>query len=262
MKKIMLNQSNIHELALTLDEAYSRFEKYSKSKNLAEETIDTYYRNYIYFCEFLKYHEEHTKEQITKCSQITEDIMIAYIAFMKDEKTIKDVTINTRITHVKAFFMYCFERSYMQYFKIQKIRAQKTIKELYTDTEMDILLTKPDITKCCFEDYRNWVIANFLYATSIRLGSIVEIKIKDISFQTMKIFIGHLKSKKTLFLPLGEELGNILKEYLSHRQRTARRLSILQNKWYAIEKEWVENGNHTIQFTKGSFKNIGAFIPS
>jgi len=117
----------------------------------------------------------------------------------------------------------------MSYFKIQKMRIQKTVKELYTDNEMDILLKKPDITTCCFEDYRNWVIVNFLYATSIRLGSIVEIRIKDISFQTMKIFIGHLKNKKTAFLPLGEELGNILKEYLSYRQRESRRLFVLQS---------------------------------
>lgn len=65
--------------------------------------------------------------------------------------------------------MFCFERSYMKYFKIQKMRIQKTIKELYTDKEMEILLKKPDIKTCCFEDYRNWVIVNFLYATSIRL---------------------------------------------------------------------------------------------
>lgn len=227
MKKIMLNQHNVHELTLTLDEAYDRFEKYSKAKNLSEATIETYYKNYKYFGEFLVYYQEQTHVAITKCSQITEDIMIDYIAFMKDKKPIRDITINTRITHIKAFFMYCFERSYMNYFKIQKMRIQKTIKELYTDGEMELLLKKPDITVCCFEDFRNWVIANFLYATSIRLGSIVNIRIKDVSFQTMKIFIGHLKNKKTLFLPLGAELGNILKEYLIHRERTARRLSVL-----------------------------------
>jgi len=229
MKKIMLNQTNAHTLTLTIDEAFDRFEKYNKSRNLAEDTINTYYRNYGYFREFIQYHYEQTRILITKCSQITEDVMIDYIAFMKDKKTIKDVTINTRITHIKAFFMYCFERSYMNYFKIQKMRIQKTLKELYTDKEMDAVLIKPDTTTCCFEDLRNWVMANFLYATSIRLGSIVEIRIKDIMFQTMKIFIGHLKNKKTAFLPLGEEMANILKEYLIHRKRTARRLFVLQS---------------------------------
>lgn len=60
-------------------------------------------------------------------------------------------------------------------------------------------------------------------------GSIVEIKIKDISFQSMTIFIGHLKNKNTVFLPLGEELGNILKEYLSYRERATRRLFVLSS---------------------------------
>lgn len=85
----MLNQNNVHEMTLTLDEAYNRFDKYNKSRNLAEETINTYYKNYIYFCEFLEHYQEKTHIPITKCSQITEDIMFEYIAYMKDCKSKK-----------------------------------------------------------------------------------------------------------------------------------------------------------------------------
>ena len=155
--------------------------------------------------------------------------MIDYINFMQDEKTIKDTTINTRITHIKAFFMYCFEHSYMAYFKISKLKIQQELKVLYTDNEMDLLLRKPNIETCCFEDYRNWVVANFVYATALRLRSVVNIKIKDVLFHSREIFISHLKNKKTVFLPLGEKLAEILKEYLSIRQRRARRLLVLQS---------------------------------
>ena len=66
MKKIMLNQKNVHETTLTLDEAYDRFEKYSKSKNLVDDTIDTYYKNYKYFWEFLEYYQEQTRNSYNK----------------------------------------------------------------------------------------------------------------------------------------------------------------------------------------------------
>jgi len=227
MKKIMLNQNNVQGITLTLDEAFDRFEKYSKAKGLVKDTIDSYYKYYCYFCDFLEIYQERTNIPITKCNQVTEDIMFEYIAYMKDKDSINDVSINTRITHIKVFFTFCFERSYMAYFKIRKLRIQKTIKELYTDKEMDLLLTKPDTTECGFVYYRNWVAANFFYATMLRLGSIVEIKIKDILFLTKQIFISHLKNKNTVFLPLGDELENILREYLSYRERRTRRLSVL-----------------------------------
>ena len=153
--------------------------------------------------------------------------MIDYINFMQEHKTIKNTTINTRISHIKAFFMYCFEHSYMAYFKISKLKIQEELKEIYTNKEMQILLKKPDTKTCCFEDFRNWVIVNFLYATALRLRSVVNIKIKDILFQSREIYIGHLKNKKTVFLPLGEKMAMILQEYLSIRQRRARRLLVL-----------------------------------
>jgi len=227
MKKIIMNGANTHIMSIKIDTAFNYFEKYNKARNLAQATITAYYKNYAYFNEFLKHYKEKTGIDIKDCNQVTEDLIIDYINFMLDEKDIKKTTINTRITHIKAFFMYCFEHAYMKYFKISKLKLQKELKELYSDNDMQLLLKKPNLEVCCFEDYRNWVVANFTYATALRLRSIVNIKIKDISFQSKQIFIGHLKNKKTVFLPLGEMMADILKEYLSYRQRRARRLLVL-----------------------------------
>ena len=51
----MDNSENKNCAALTLDEAYEKFEKNRKARNLSEESIREYYKNYQYFGEFLKH---------------------------------------------------------------------------------------------------------------------------------------------------------------------------------------------------------------
>ena len=57
----------------------------------------------------------------------------------------------------------------MKEFKMYSIKADKKLKETYTDAELKILLEKPDIKKCDFADYRSWVVINFLLGTDVRI---------------------------------------------------------------------------------------------
>ena len=45
---------------------------------------------------------------------------------------------------------------------IKLYQAGDTIKETYTDEELRVLLQKPNMRKCNFSEYRNWVVINLL----------------------------------------------------------------------------------------------------
>lgn len=63
MKKIIMNNYNIHETTISLETAFKYFQKYNKARNLADDTIETYNKNYKYFNEFLEWYRQDTKEK-------------------------------------------------------------------------------------------------------------------------------------------------------------------------------------------------------
>ena len=57
------------------------------------------------------------------------------------------------------------DKGYIKKFKIENIKTDETVKEPYTEYEMNLLLKKPDLKKCNFSEYRNWVLVNYFYST-------------------------------------------------------------------------------------------------
>ena len=96
------------------------------------------------------------------------------------KQNIQDVTVNTRLKGIKAFFNFCIELGYMKPFKMDLITVTKKVKEIYTDEELSILTRKPNLRKCKFTEYRNWVITMYLLATGNRASTVRNIKIKDV----------------------------------------------------------------------------------
>ena len=74
------------------------------------------------------------------------------------------------------------EKEYLPYYKIKIPRADKQPIETYTDSELKVLLRKPNLQKCSFTEYKVWVMTNFLLSTGVRQHSLINIKIKDLDF--------------------------------------------------------------------------------
>jgi len=106
----------------------------------------------------------------------------------------------------------------MPKFKVRLIRQEKKVKNTYTDAELKILLAKPDVKKCDFSEYRNWVISNYLLGTGNRLGTICELKIGDIDFQNHEILLKKVKNRRQYVIPLSLRLEKILLDYLLYRK--------------------------------------------
>lgn len=195
----------------TVDEAFNEFIQYGKAKNLSEATIDFYERYYQQFKEFLN---ESEIEETNEINKVLIDRMVIYLG----SKLSNAISMNSYIRAVRAFLYYCMKMGYVEQFQIQQIKAEKKVKETYTDEELRMLLDKPNIKKCSFAEYRNWVIINYLLSTGNRLTTVINVKIQDVDFENCNIILKRTKNRSQQVIPLSKTLALVLQEYISYRQ--------------------------------------------
>lgn len=197
----------------TFEEGYKEFINYCRIRNLREATIK-HYNNIVNYVVY-KY-----LDKDTSIREVDQKTVENYILFCKDNMHENDVTVNTNLRAFRAILYYFMKLGYMKEFKISEIKVNKDIIETYTDTEINILLEKPDLNKCSFLQYRNWVICNFLLGTGCRIGTLVNIKICDLDFENQLIKYTHSKNRKGQLIPMSNSLKKVLLEYLQYRQAT------------------------------------------
>ena len=139
-----------------------------------QDTIDSYNETYR---AFTKYYDEQNP-----CSSLNVDVMNGFILYMKRRGTLNDMSINSHLKNMRAFINFCAGLGYLEEFKVQLLTTEKPIKETYSDKEIAVLLRKPNIKKCSFVEYRNWVFINYLLATGNRVSTIINIKIRGCRF--------------------------------------------------------------------------------
>lgn len=200
-KITMSKQSN-----LTIEEAFELFIRKCKVKNLTDLSIESYRKKMVHFYEFIS--KENSLEQITA------DTIDDYILWLREHTEANDITINSYLRSVRAFLYYCMECKYIPSFKITLIKAEKKIKETYSDDELVRLLQKPDVNSCTFSCFKTWVFENYLLATGNRISTALDVRICDINFDGGTITLCKTKNRKQQIIPLSNTLADILQEYL------------------------------------------------
>lgn len=194
---------------LSILECFERFKTVCLVKGLSSDTIRWYNETFSYFSRFY--------DLQNNISDVTEDIITKYIAFCLNKKN-KVSTINTRLTALKSFFNWAYEENLICNIKITLLKHTVTVKDTYTKEELEKLLEKPNLKKCDFTEYRDWVISNFFISLAPRVSTLVNIKIKDLDLKYGEVIFTHMKTKRQQVLPLTKYMINILKEYLSFRK--------------------------------------------
>ena len=194
---------------LTIHEAFELFIRKCKIKNLTDLSISSYEKKMVHFYEFID-----KSEPITN---VTSDTVDDYILWLRENTEANDITINSYLRSVRAFLYYCMECNYIPSFKIRLIKAEKKIKETYTDEELMRLLQKPDINTCSFSCYKTWVFENYLLGTGNRISTALDLHISDIDFRSGVITLRKTKNRKQQIIPLSHTLADVLQEYLQIR---------------------------------------------
>jgi len=200
----MTNNISLHAL-------FEKFILFKQLRNLAEESI-VYYRNcYEFFAEFFGA-ERPVRE-------FTQDIYYQYIMHLKQTRpNLKDVTLNSYLRGLRVILYYAMDLGCLPKIKLEMMKADKEIKETYTDEELILLLKKPDIKRCAFTEYRNWVIVNYLLATGNRVSTVSHIRINDLDLADGMVRLTKTKNRKQMIVPLSQTMVKILQEYLAYRQ--------------------------------------------
>lgn len=197
---------------VTLEQAFEEFIQMKTVMNSSKETLKFYQYCFRYFVEFFG--------EMRKCSEVTEKTIYDYLMHIRNTKPdIAPKTVCSYIRGLRAIFYYMMDCGYMQRFKISLPKTGETIKETYTDAEIQRLIKKPKIKKgTTFAEVRNWALVCYFLATGNRLSTVCNLKIKDVDLQSQEIFIRKTKNKKQQIIPMSSELKQVLQEYLRYRK--------------------------------------------
>lgn len=202
MEKITMTKNN----GLTLNEAFEMFIRKCKVKNLSDLSIESYRKKLVHFFEYI--------DANTPVASVTGDTVDEYVLWLRENTGANDITINSYLRSLRAFLYYCMDCNYIPRFKIQLMKAEKKIKETYSDEELNKLLVKPDVNNCTFSTYKTWVFENYLIGTGNRISTALNVHISDVDFEGGTITLRKTKNRKQQIIPLSNSLGDVLSEYL------------------------------------------------
>lgn len=178
MKKIQKN-------AARFDNLKQDFLDDKKYSGTAEATLNGYRYDITRFLKFL------SDEQLA----VNEAGFKRYVIHLTDSGMTAN-SVNHYIRSVKVFLYWCMEQDEIAPFKIKMVKAQETIKDVYTQEELCALIQPPK-REDSFVVWRSWAIINFILGTAAREATVCEMQMQDISFDDRTIKFRHLlKAKK------------------------------------------------------------------
>ncbi len=185
---------------------YLEYLKYQK--NYSDYTITNYSHDILEFLDYLK------TEALDFKSIEYSDIRF-FLMYLKDKKRDDNATISRKLSSLRGFYKYLANEKIVSTNVFSLVSGPKKSKKLpryFEYNELEELFLVPD--KRTPLGQRDLLLLEMLYATGVRVGELVNIKVKDISFSEKKILILG-KGNKERFVAYGEYCEEALKLYLN-----------------------------------------------
>ena len=160
------------QVSISVADTFADFILSRKAKGFSEKTLTTYNQH-------LSAISKHLDVSIP-IDELTKQDLEYMIGSMRDAHLASN-SINSYTRTLKSFFSWCNEQGITR-LNIPLYKAEDTVKESYYDAELLKLLQKPNIRKCNFAEYRNWVIINLLLNNGCRAATIRILQGTTISF--------------------------------------------------------------------------------
>ena len=189
-------------------EEYLKYLKYQK--NYSEETIDSYDEDLIEFLDFLK------KENLELLDVKYEDVR--FFLMELDSKKNKASTISRKLSSLRGFYKFLINNNYTQnnpFTLIKSPKKEKKLPRFFYYNELEEMFNSIDISTPLGQ--RNRLILEVLYASGVRVSELVNIKLKDINDEEIKV-LG--KGNKERITRIGDYAKEILDIFLNDGYKT------------------------------------------
>lgn len=194
------------QVSQTVEEAFDDFLNSKRANGLQEKTLLTYEQHF------------HAISKELNSTQYLEDLSKREIeeAINRLRARLSSNSVRSYTATLKSFLSWCAAEDLTEV-SIKLYKAEETVKDTYSNAELQKLLKKPNTRSCGFAEYRNWVIINLLLNSGSRASTIRNILIKDVDLENQTISYRHTKNKSIQIVPLCCEMRKILKEYMRVR---------------------------------------------
>ena len=187
-------------------EQYLDYLKYQK--NYSDYTILSYHDDILEFFEYLK------REGLDYKNLVYSDLRF-YLMYLKEEKKDKNSSIDRKLSSLRGFYQFLANEGVVSsnvFTLLSGPKREKKLPRYFEYNELEDLFLACDLDDCLGQ--RDRLILEMLYATGVRVGELVSIKVSDISFNERTILILG-KGNKERIVPYGEYCDEILRLYLS-----------------------------------------------
>jgi integrase/recombinase XerD len=224
------------------------FLKYlSAARRLAPNTYNKAYRYDLNtFADFLQ------KKSIADLKHIDRSVIRDYISWCR-KKSLSSRSISRRISTLRAFFRFLLAENLIDSdptSMIEHPKQGKFLPKTLSIGEVDALLAVSE--KMCRKNplgARNHVMLHLLYATGLRVSELVKLPLVSFNRHSGNLRVLG-KGNKERIVPIGEQAGILLEEYLDHTRPqllhgkaspslfiTRRGKAMTRNRYWQILKE-------------------------
>lgn len=203
MKKKLSMQA---QESASVEERFQQFLSASAARGLSDKTLKTYQTHFHCISKHL--------DTSAPLSSLTKTDMENMIASMR-ASGLSANSISSYIRAFKSFLAWCSDEGYAS-FSIPSFKPKDTVKETYSDEEIERLLKRPK-ADCSFCEYRNWVFVQFFLNSGCRAATIRNIQNRDVDLDNKQVTFRHTKTGKIQVIPLCSTLTLRLRDYMRIR---------------------------------------------
>ena len=191
-----------------MDKNIKNFTEYLKyQRNYSEYTITSY-------TEDLKLYKEYLERENIDYKRIEYTDLRNFLRYLKEERKEKNSSICRNLSALRTFYNYLLTKEITTsnpFTYINGPKKEKRLPRYFEYNELEELFSVPDL-KDPFGQ-RNRLILELLYASGMRVGELVNIKVKDINMYDLTIKILG-KGNKERLVHFGEYAKEIMEIYL------------------------------------------------
>ena len=181
-------------------------------KKYSKHTVNAYITDLNSFHDFIK--EEFEQENLV---EVNYSLIRSWIILLS-ENNAENVTINRKISSLKAFYKFLLKTKQIEVSPLLKHKALKTPKKIqipFSEKELDLAINEIKYPEG-FDGIRDKLIIDLFYTTGIRRAELINLKVSSVDIQNATIKVLGKRNKERI-IPLLPVIVDEIKGYLEQR---------------------------------------------